>query len=169
MLIAGSAQAQTNVFNMGGTRNPTTGVWTGEASLEFVTVGDPGNAADTGRADGYGSVGIRYQMGKYDVTVGQYANSSTPWRKRTPRPLQQWHGHGLFRPSALPRAAVRATTATRSRAATAKACNCPIFDVTWGDAARFCNWLQNGQPTGTEGRARRKPGRTRSMAIRPTA
>ena len=25
--------------------------------------------------------------------------------------------------------------------------NCPIFDVTWGDAARFCNWLQNGQPT----------------------
>jgi formylglycine-generating enzyme required for sulfatase activity len=29
--------------------------------------------------------------------------------------------------------------------------NCPIFDVTWGDAARFCNWLQNGQPTGPEG------------------
>ena len=28
----------------------------------------------------------------------------------------------------------------------------PVFDVTWGDAARFCNWLQNGQPTsGTEG------------------
>ena len=29
--------------------------------------------------------------------------------------------------------------------------NCPIFDVSWGDAARFCNWLQNGQPTGAEG------------------
>ena len=27
-----------------------------------------------------------------------------------------------------------------------------MFDVSWGDAARFCNWLQNGQPTsGTEG------------------
>ncbi len=25
--------------------------------------------------------------------------------------------------------------------------NCPIFDVSWGSAARFCNWLQNGQPT----------------------
>ena len=24
-------------------------------------------------------------------------------------------------------------------------------NVTWGDAARFCNWLQNGQPTGAEG------------------
>ena len=28
-----------------------------------------------------------------------------------------------------------------------QAANCPIFDVSWGDAARFCNWLQNGQPT----------------------
>ena len=23
--------------------------------------------------------------------------------------------------------------------------------MSWGDAARFCNWLQNGQPTGAEG------------------
>ena len=45
VLAAGSAQA--DVFNMGGMRNPTTGTWTGAASLEFVTVGDPGNAADT--------------------------------------------------------------------------------------------------------------------------
>ena len=54
---------------MGGTRNPTTGVWTGEASLQFVTVGDPGNATDS---TGFGAVGYVYQMGKYDVTVGQY-------------------------------------------------------------------------------------------------
>ena len=47
-MMAGVTQAQvTNVFNMGGTRNPTTGTWTGLASLEFVTVGNPGNAADT--------------------------------------------------------------------------------------------------------------------------
>jgi formylglycine-generating enzyme required for sulfatase activity len=29
--------------------------------------------------------------------------------------------------------------------------NVPVFDVSWGDAARFSNWLQNGQPTGAEG------------------
>ncbi len=29
--------------------------------------------------------------------------------------------------------------------------NMPVFDVTWGDAARFCNWLQNGQPERPEG------------------
>jgi len=68
VLAAGSAQPA-DVFNMGGTRNPTTGTWTGTASLEFVTVGNPGNAGDT---TGYGSVPYTYQMGKYDVTVGQY-------------------------------------------------------------------------------------------------
>jgi formylglycine-generating enzyme required for sulfatase activity len=29
--------------------------------------------------------------------------------------------------------------------------NMPVSDITWGDAGRFCNWLQNGQPTGAEG------------------
>ena len=57
-VTAGTVQAQ-GVFNM-----PN-----GEASLQFVTVGDPGNAADS---TGYGSVSYAYQMGKYDVTVGQY-------------------------------------------------------------------------------------------------
>ena len=32
-----------------------------------------------------------------------------------------------------------------------QAANCPIFDVSWGDAARFCNWLQNNQPSFTAG------------------
>ena len=41
----------------------------GETSVQFVTVGDPGNAADS---TGYGSVANVYWMGKYDVTVGQY-------------------------------------------------------------------------------------------------
>src|SRR5208283_3650929 len=49
-----------NVFNM-----PP-----GETSLQLVTVGDPGNVADPDT--GYGSVGYVYQMGEYDVTIGQY-------------------------------------------------------------------------------------------------
>jgi formylglycine-generating enzyme len=40
-----------------------------------------------------------------------------------------------------------------------QAANCPVFDVSWCDAARFANWLQNGQPTGVEG-----PGTTETGA-----
>ena len=41
-----------------------------DTSLQFVTVGDPGNATDP--STGYGAVPYTYQMGKYDVTLGQY-------------------------------------------------------------------------------------------------
>ena len=61
VLILTVSVAQADVFNM-----PA-----GQTSLQFVTVGDPGNAADTATGC-YGSVGYTYQMGKYDVTVGQY-------------------------------------------------------------------------------------------------
>ncbi len=55
---------------MGGVRDPATGTWTGLASVEFVPVGDAGNAADPDT--GYGAVGYEYNIGKYDVTAGQY-------------------------------------------------------------------------------------------------
>ena len=39
--------------------------------------------------------------------------------------------------------------------------NFPVNYVSFWDAARFCNWLQNGQPEPAfGGRARRKPGTT---------
>jgi formylglycine-generating enzyme required for sulfatase activity len=60
VLAADSVQA--DVFNM-----PAS-----QTSLQFVTVGDPGNAPDPATGDVYGSVAQAFQMGKYDVTVGQY-------------------------------------------------------------------------------------------------
>ena len=92
-------------------------------------------------------------MGKYDVTLGQYCqflnavaktdtyglyNSlmATDLSDGGHHPKRQFGqlqllGHGRLQPNA--------------------AANCPVFAVTWGDAARFCNWLQNGQPAGAEG------------------
>ena len=35
--------------------------------------------------------------------------------------------------------------------------NQPIAYVSWGDAARFANWLTNGQPTQAKGQARPRP------------
>ncbi len=41
----------------------------GLTSLEFVTVGNPGNAND---GTGYGGVDYAYDIGKFEVTAGQY-------------------------------------------------------------------------------------------------
>jgi formylglycine-generating enzyme required for sulfatase activity len=72
--VAGTS-VSADVFNMGGTRNPD-GSWAGLASLETVPVGNPGNAADTevmsDGTTGYGSVDCTYNIGKYEVTAGQY-------------------------------------------------------------------------------------------------
>ncbi len=55
--------APANVFTM-----PT-----GQASLQFVPIGNPGNAADT-RYPSYvcGSVDYNYNIGKCEITAGQY-------------------------------------------------------------------------------------------------
>ena len=43
----------------------------GPVNISLVTVGDPGNLPDP--ATGYGAVPYAYQIGEYDVTMGQYA------------------------------------------------------------------------------------------------
>jgi len=137
------ATAQVDVFNMPG----------GQTSLEFVTVGDPGNAADT---TGFGTVPYIYRMGKYSVTTAQYtaflnavAKTSDPYGLYTSDMADDTsNGCGISR-SGSPGSYTYATT---------KNGNFPVNYVSWGDAARYCNWLQNGQPTGNEGKGTTETG-----------
>jgi formylglycine-generating enzyme required for sulfatase activity len=132
-LLAASV-ASADVFNMQG----------GQTSLTFVTVGNAGNAPDT---TGLGSVGYTYSIGKYDVTAAQYtaflnavATTSDP--------------DGLYNANmATGYAACGISQAGGPGSYTYSAANgnFPVNYINWGDAARFCNWLQNGQPTGPEG------------------
>jgi formylglycine-generating enzyme required for sulfatase activity len=127
-------------------------------------VGNPGNAADTvvmnDGTTGYGAVPYTYQIGKYDVTTAQYcqflnavATTSDPYGL-----------YNSYMATDMPTVAITqsGTAGNYSYSVTGnygQGVNCPIFDVTWGDAARFCNWLQNNQPTGAEG-----PGTTETGA-----
>jgi formylglycine-generating enzyme len=151
------AIAQADVFNM-----PA-----GQTSLQFVTVGNPGNVADsaydsglgtsTSPGTGAGAVPYTYNIGKYDVTFGQYCQFlNSVATKSDP--------YNLFAAQSLPTEGIGQTgnPGNYSYSVTGsnpQAANCPIVGVTWGDAARFCNWLQNGQPTGLEG-----PGTTETGA-----
>ena len=148
-LLASAVSAQADVFNMGGTMSG--GTWTGLASLSFVTVGNPGNAADP--ATGYGSVGYTYQMGEYDVTVGQYCQFLNSVATKSDPYGLYYSGMATDMPTlGIKQSGSPGNYSYSVIGSYSQGVNCPIFDVTWGDAARFCNWLSNGQPTsGTEG------------------
>ena len=136
-----------DVFNMPG----------GQTSLQFVTVGDPGNAADP--TTGYGAVGYVFQIGTYDVTVGQYCQFLNAVAKTDTYGLYNSGMATDFPTIAIIQSGSSGNYSYLVAGGYSQAANCPIFDVNWGDAARFCNWLQNGQPTGAQG-----PGTTETGA-----
>ena len=153
-MVAVAAVAQADVFNMGGTISG--GTWTGKASLQFVTVGNAGNVADPANGSLYGAVPYNYNIGKYDVTVGQYvAFLNSVATKSDPYGLYysgMAPGNGIGMPTiGIVQSGSPGSYSYTVGGSYSQAANCPIYDVSWGDAARFVNWLANGQPTsGTE-------------------
>lgn len=111
-----------------------------EVLIPTVPVGNPGNAADN---TGYGSVAQPYRIGTYEVTAGQYTAflnavaqtdsyglyNSNMWNGTYPCKIQQSGSSGSYTYSVTPEWANR-----------------PVNYVSFWDAARFANWLQNGQP-----------------------
>jgi formylglycine-generating enzyme len=130
-------ESKADVFNM----------TTGMTSLSFVRVGDAGNVPDTAiRNDGttgYGSVGYEYLIGTYDVTTAQYAQFLNA--------VARIDTYGLYDSgmgSDLPTVGILRTSTPSGYSYVVKGDgNVPAFDVSWPNAARFCNWLQNGQPS----------------------
>jgi formylglycine-generating enzyme len=124
----------------------------GPISVAMVTVGDPGNAADS---TGYGAVGYPYSIGKYDVTVGQYTAflnavaATDTYSLYNPSMATDPNSAGISRGGA---------SGSYSYSVIGSAEH-PITYISWGDSARFANWLQNGQPSGAEG-----PGTTETGA-----
>ncbi len=138
-VLASAVVTRADVFNMGD-----------QTSLQFVTVGDPGNTADPATGNLYGSVGYTYQMGKYDVTTAQYtaflnavATTDTyGLYVSAMADVGYYHdGCGIIQSGGSGSYTYAVATAYQ---------NFPVNFVSWGDAARFCNWLQNGQPTGSQ-------------------
>ncbi|NLX14438.1 MAG: formylglycine-generating enzyme family protein [Phycisphaerales bacterium] len=128
-------------------------------SIETVPVDNPGNAGQlsgTG-AGGYGqnrvcgAVDYAYNIGKYAVTAGQYTAflnavaatdtyglyNASMWTNVYGCKIERYAGSGT------------PVDPYQYRVASEYA-NRPVNYVSWGDAARFVNWLHNGQPTGNQ-------------------
>jgi formylglycine-generating enzyme len=142
--LCGALLAQTalaDVFDMG----------PGLTSVQFVTVGNPGNAPDTRYNNiSVGSVDHAYQIGKYEITAGQYKEFLNAVAKDDP--------NGLYNPQmgdleyeAGANIQQSGSSPNFSYSVAADWANRPVNYVSFWDAARFANWLQNGQPSGAQG------------------
>jgi autotransporter-associated beta strand protein len=121
-------------------------------NYELVVVGNLGNANDT---TGYGGVNYEYQIGKYEVTIGQYTAFLNAVGRSDPYGL--YNADMAYYPSTngISRGGVSGgytytaigPDGLRPFGATSVG-NRPISWVNWFDAARFANWLSNGCPVG---------------------
>lgn len=123
----------------------------------MVPVGDAGNVADT---NGYGAVDHPYAIGTYEVTISQYAAFLNA--------VAATDLYGLYNENmglepnvagiaqdGVPGAyayAVIGPSGTAPAGANSPG-NRPVSYVSWFRAARFANWMSNGQPTGPQGAA----------------
>jgi len=112
-------------------------------NIETVPVGNPGNADDT-HGDGYGGVAYEYNIAKYEVTAGQYTEFLNA--------VASTDTYGLYSTNMWSEDGCKiqqsGSAASYTYGVTADWADRPVNFVSWGDAARFSNWLANGQPVG---------------------
>ena len=112
--------------------------------IETVPIGNPGNFSDP-HGGGHGGVAYTYNIAKYEVTAGQYtaflnavAETDT-YGLYTTEMWSGWYTCKIHR-TGSPGSYTYSVAGDWS--------NRPVNFVSWGDAARYSNWLHNGQPTG---------------------
>jgi hypothetical protein len=114
-------------------------------TIDYVSVGHAGNAADS---TGYGAVAYAYQIGKYEVTNAQYGeflNAVDPGGANANGVYNSNMGSNArggitYTPDAASGAKYTIRTSMGDK---------PVNYVSWYDAARFTNWLGNGQGSGS--------------------
>lgn len=136
--------------------------------FEWSTVGDAGNAADTLVMDkcpstgcmgdgttGYGSVDYEFQISTKHVTVSQYTeflnsvdpDGANPLNLYNSR-MDTWFNPVSFEPATAYSGGIKfdagAATGNKYLAKNGRENN-PATWVSWVSAARFVNWLSNGQ------------------------
>lgn len=138
--------AQADVLNMA----------SGLTSLKMVTVGNPGNAGESSGSStrGYGpdvicgAVNRAYQIGKYEVTAAQYTEFLNAVAKTDPYYL--YDGRMAYTTADYKGCHIQRTGSDGSYRYSVASdwANRPVNGVTFWNAARFVNWLNNGQGDG---------------------
>ncbi len=138
--VAAQATVTIDLVPVGNAGNA--GQWIGP---DYGGVGDP----DTNRLDG--AVGYDYQIGKYEVTAGQYAEFLNAVAATDTYGLYNTNmATGVWAGVTVNQITRSGTSGSYTYAVGPNYADRAIGYVAWGSAVRFVNWLANGQPTGAE-------------------
>jgi sulfatase modifying factor 1 len=117
-------------------------------TIDWISVGDPGNAADT---TGFGAVSNVYRISKTEVTNAQYAEFLNAVAVSHD---QRAVYHTSMEPTLTLFGGIRRSQSADRRSYSYAAVpgleNLPVNWVSFYDGVRFANWLHNGQPVGPQ-------------------
>lgn len=124
-------------------------------TTDFVEVGDPGNSSDNNSADGAtGEVDYSYAIAAGDVTVQDYCN----FLNAVAAGSDQYNIYNSAMSDMINTSNAAGAGGIEQTGSAGDyhylvqghiSGSDPVTQVTWLDAARFCNWMQNGSPAGT--------------------
>lgn len=116
--------------------------------IDFAVVGDPGNPPNT---NGWGTVSGTFRIAKQEITNSQYVSflnaadsvGTNPNGIYNPQMGSDANGGIVFNAGAVSGAKYSVKAGLSPNAVSYS--SMPVIFTTWFSAARFANWLQNGQ------------------------
>jgi formylglycine-generating enzyme required for sulfatase activity len=115
-------------------------------TMDWTPVGNMGNACDPQSQGCFGEVGYAYSIGTYEVTNAQYTEFLNAKAASDPFGLYNTDmGITSFTPAAITRSG---SSGSYTYVAVAGRGDMPVGYVSFFDALRFANWMNNGQGTG---------------------
>jgi formylglycine-generating enzyme required for sulfatase activity len=114
-------------------------------TIDWLTVGNPGNGCETQVEGCFGAVDDVYLIGKFEITNDQYAECLNAVAVTDPNGLYNTGMGGSS--GGITRSG---SPGTYSYVAKVGKEDMPVSRVSFYDSLRFANWLHNGQPVGTQ-------------------
>lgn len=114
-------------------------------TIDMVTIGNPSNANDT---TGYGGVSYIYNIGTAEVSLFQYAAFLNAVAATDTYNL--YNGTYMGNNANIAGISRSGSSGNYSYSVLGTGAR-PVTYVSWFDAARFVNWMANGQPVGAQG------------------